>query len=186
MRRYRGTLLVKVTITCLTCYVMVAHARDLPSVSSAPRLEARGEDHKAGTPPARAAASTSDTQTGAVVHRRRSRPFTPEQLTRRLPRIAQLRQYMGNEFMQRGDVMTEYNVHAWRIARLRRARTLAAEQNNIDIVGKTDTLIKKELERHKRRLEQLREVHPRTDAGGLPGVSPRQPDTAGLRGEGQP
>ena len=104
-------------------------------------------------------------QATAAPGHQRSRPLTPSQIGMRSSRIAQLRDTMGRDFLQREEVKAEFNVHAWRIARLRRARALVAQQNNVALVNKATGLIATEVERHKQRLKQLRAGQGQPDAG---------------------
>jgi hypothetical protein len=113
--------------------------------------------------------------------------MTPEQLAKRNEHLAKLRANWGKEVLQRREVKIELGMHAWRIARLERIRTLALEQKKTKVVEKVDALIKKENERHQQRLERLRSGRSLVDAGVAPGPKapqlvqpkPDQPKTGG-------
>ncbi|GEM_PF-1927244 len=105
---------------------------------------------------------------------RRHRPraaLSPEQLAKRKEQIEKLREKFGTELLQRRETRMELGVHAWRIARLQRMRALAEEQKKPKLVDRIDTLIKRENERHARRMDRLRAAG---DAG-VPGMRHPRP-----------
>jgi len=108
--------------------------------------------------------------------------LTPEQVAKRNEQLARLRAQYGREVLQRNDVKAELGMHAWRIARLERIRTLAVEQKKTQLVAKVDALIKRENERYQRRLERLRSG----DAGVVPAPHPSQRRPTESKTGGQP
>jgi hypothetical protein len=116
--------------------------------------------------------------------RHRHRPvLTPEQIAKRNEQLAKLHAKFGKQFLVRREVRMELNTHAWRIARLRRMRTLVDEQKKPKVVERIDALIKKENARHDRRMEQLR-----GDAGVAPLPRPKLAPSANSESKtgGQP
>ncbi len=91
-----------------------------------------------------------------VRHHRQHPAWTPEQIAKRKEQVKQLREKFGPDLLHRQDVKMELGVHARRVARLQRMRALAEQQKKAKLVERIDALIKKENERHDRRMERLR------------------------------
>jgi hypothetical protein len=110
--------------------------------------------------------------------------WTPEQIAKRKEQVAKLREKFGPEVLHRRDVKMELGAHAWRIARLQRMRTLADEQKKPKVVDRIDALIKKENDRHQKRMERLRGG----DAGApaMMNQRPVQPAKSESKTGGQP
>jgi hypothetical protein len=79
--------------------------------------------------------------------------------------VVQIGRKWGNGFITREDAKTEFNLYAWRIARLRRALVVAGDLKDETLRSKAVALIHLETERHERRLSQLSTIAPTADAG---------------------
>lgn len=117
--------------------------------------------------------------------RRRHRPvLTPEQLAKRNEQLAKLHAKFGHQFLEGREARMELNTYAWRIARLRRMRTLAEQQGKSKLIERIDALMKKENERHEMRMERLRGG----DGGLVPPTHPKpiHPASSASKMGGQP
>lgn len=75
---------------------------------------------------------------------------------RRRERREEVKRLWG-ELHKQPAARNELRVHAWRMARLNRMRTIAKADGKDKLVARIDTLMEKERTRHKRKMEQLKE-----------------------------
>ena len=101
---------------------------------------------------------------------------------RRAKRRHLLREYAnawGRESLERPDVQTALKVHAWRMARLRRAQALATEKDDAKLTETIQELMAKERSRFARRMAQLTgkdsTASPSTASSAVPTVRPGPP-----------
>ncbi len=165
--RFRG---VWMSIVCLAICAATAHAQTI-------RTDSRGSNTRASAHERRDAGVLARPErpeyrdAGDMQHVRR-RPMNTTERTRRRAGVAAIRRKVGNDLLQRDDVKAEFNLHAWRLARLRRAVLTAGELKDETLRGKALELLKRETERHERRLAQLRAESLSANGGAPPRSAP--------------
>ncbi len=76
--------------------------------------------------------------------------------TRRTERREALKEQWGDDVLKRPAAQAELKVHARRLARLYRMRTLAKEANKDAVVTQVDKLIEREKTRHNKRMDTIK------------------------------
>jgi len=87
--------------------------------------------------------------------RKDRRELRADRKEKRKERLKEIKAKWG-DLVKRPDAQAELEVHARRIARLERAKTIATEDKKTVLVGKIDKLIEKEKARHQRTMDRLK------------------------------
>jgi len=103
-------------------------------------------------------------------HHRDNAAESDQRRERRSAQLRELRSRWGDDALKRPEVRDELREHAWRLARLKRLRELAAEKKNEKLLSRIERLEQKENERHTQAMghQKLIAGRPTPNASGAP------------------